>query len=165
MKSTSLSELKKELVELPTKQVLELCMRLAKHKKENKELLTYLLFDAHDEPTFIEEIKMLMDEQFSALNTSQVYLAKKTLRKVLRTTTKYIRFSGSSTFAVEVLIYFCLKLKTSGLPLTKSTVLGNMYEQQLKKINSALSKMHEDLQYDYQQLLEEVVGSQTQPYQ
>ncbi|MCX6188099.1 MAG: hypothetical protein NTW54_00560 [Bacteroidetes bacterium] len=156
MKPTSLHELKKELINLPSKQVLELCMRLAKHKKENKELLSYLLFEAHDEQAFIAEIKAQVDEQFGELNTSHVYLAKKTLRKVLRTVNKYIRFSGSDKTAVESLIYFCGKLKTSGLPLTRNTVLGNMYEQQLKKINISLAKMHEDLQYDYHQMLEEI---------
>ena len=149
MRSASLSELKKELLELPSKQLMELCLRLAKHKVENKELLNYLLFESHDEADFIVEIKALMDEQFLNLNNSQVYLAKKTLRKVLRTSNKYIRFSGSAKVAVEVLIHFCVLLKNSGLPLTPNTVLGNMHALQVKKIYAAIGKMHEDLQYDY----------------
>jgi len=40
----SLSELQKELALLERKEVLELCIRLAKYKKENKEYLSYLVF-------------------------------------------------------------------------------------------------------------------------
>jgi vacuolar-type H+-ATPase catalytic subunit A/Vma1 len=158
MKPTSLHELKKELNDLSPAQVLDLTMRLAKHKKENKELLTYLLFDAGDEPAFIMKIKASMDEQFLEMNRSNVYLAKKTLRKILRMANKYIKFSGSPQTAVEVLGYFSIKLKKSGIPMAKNTVIGNMYDQQIKKINSSLSKMHEDLQYDYEKLLEELGG-------
>ena len=43
MKVSSLSELKKELHELPQKQLMELCLSLAKYKKDNKEFLDYLL--------------------------------------------------------------------------------------------------------------------------
>lgn len=157
MKPSSLHDLKKELIELPSAQVLELCMRLAKHKKENKELLSYLLFEAHDEQAFIESVKLEIDEQFLNLNSSQVYLAKKTLRKVLRTANKHIRFSGSPKVAVETLIHYCTRLKKSGLPLTKNTVIGNLYNQQIKKINDALSKMHEDLQYDYLRAMESLL--------
>ena len=49
MKAFSLNELKNELSTLSPAKVLALCMRLAKYKKDNKELLTYLLFHAHDE--------------------------------------------------------------------------------------------------------------------
>ena len=48
MKASTVSELKEELKHLPPAQLLELCLRLARFKKENKELLTYLLFEAHD---------------------------------------------------------------------------------------------------------------------
>ena len=157
MKPTSLQEIKKELNEITPATLLELTMRLAKYKKENKELLAYLLFEAKDEGTFIKKNKESIDEQFSEMNRSNLYLAKKSLRKILRTVNKNIKFSGSDQTAVELLGYFSLKLKKSGIPIAKNSVIGNMYEQQLKKINSHLSKMHEDLQYDYSKLLEGLV--------
>ena len=157
MKPTSLQEIKKELNEITPATLLELTMRLAKYKKENKELLAYLLFEAKDEGTFIKKNKESIDEQFSEMNRSNLYLAKKSLRKILRTVNKNIKFSGSAQTAVELLGYFSLKLKKSGIPIAKNSVIGNMYEQQLKKINSHLSKMHEDLQYDYSKLLEGLV--------
>ena len=37
MKAATLSEIKKELNTLPPEQLVELCLRLSKYKKENKE--------------------------------------------------------------------------------------------------------------------------------
>jgi len=54
---------------------------------------------------------------------------------------------------VSLLIYFCKKLKDSGIPIQKSNVLTNLYQQQIKKINTALQELHQDLQHDYQQEL------------
>ena len=57
MKAASLSELKKELSSRPPQELLELCLRLTKFKKENKELLTYLLYEASNEPAFVKSVK------------------------------------------------------------------------------------------------------------
>ena len=144
------NEIKQELKTLPPEQVHKICLRLAKYKKENKELLSYLLFESENEHLFIESVKEEIDEQFTHLNKSSIYLAKKTLRKMLRTTRKYIRFSGSKQTEVELLIYFCQKLKKSGLPRNSSRVIQNMYINQVQRLKKALSAMHEDLQFDYQ---------------
>lgn len=156
MKSATLNELKKELQELSPKQMQDLCIRLAKYKKDNKELLTFLLFEAHDESAYIQNIREEMEEMFTEVNKRNVYLAKKTLRKIVRTANKYIRYSGSKTVQIEVLMYFCQLLKKSGISIRSSSVLENLYEQQLKKIKKALSTLHEDLQYDYRQELEDL---------
>jgi hypothetical protein len=151
MKAASLKELKTELTNLSHSKVLELCMRLVKYKKENKELLTYLLFEANDENNYIKEVKLQMDEEFESLNMSNLYLAKKTIRKVLRTTNKYIKYSGSKQTEVELLIYFSFKIKNSGISLQSNTALGNIFQRQIIKINKALFSLHEDLQYDYKE--------------
>jgi hypothetical protein len=150
MKAASLKEIKTELHTLHPAKVLELCMHLAKYKKENKELLTYLLFEADNEQLYIKEIKEQIDDQFDNLNKSSVFLAKKTIRKVLRTTNKYIKYSGSKQTEVELLIYFCKKIRKTGMPLRANTVLGNLYIRQIIKLKKALATLHEDLQYDYE---------------
>ena len=149
METASISEIKKELKTLSPLQLQDVCVRLAKYKKENKELLSYLLFESFNEQNFIREVKEEIDEQFTHLNRSSFYLAKKTLRKVLRTTRKYIRFSGSKQTEVELLIYFCQKMNESGMSRRSSRVIQNMYSRQVERIKKALSMMHEDLQYDY----------------
>lgn len=154
MQAASLSDLKKELDKLPPKAVKELCVRMARYKKENKELLTYLLFEAGDEQTYIRGIQEEMDEAFAGINRGSLYYAAKNLRKILRTANKYIKYSGNKQTEVEVLMYYCLKITQSGLPVRNSTALANLYQRQLDKIAKAISKLHEDLQYDYEQELE-----------
>jgi len=134
---------------VPPAKVQELCLRLAKFKKENKELLTYLLFEAQDEAGYIGGVKKEMEALFAGVNTSHVYFAKKTIRKILRVANKHIRYIGSPQAETELLLHFCGCLKDSGLPLHKNTVLSNLYQTQWKKMYKALQSLHEDLQYDY----------------
>lgn len=157
MKASSLNELKKELAELPAKQLAELCISLAKYKKDNKEFLGYLLFEAHDNAGFVVEIKTEIDAHFSELKgQSNLYYVKKSLRKLLRIITKYCKYIGDKAIAAELHIYFCLKLKESGIPFKRSQLLVNMYEQQLKKINTLIGSLHEDIQSDYSSDLEKI---------
>ncbi len=149
MKASSINELKQELVNTPAPALVDLCLRLARFKKENKELLTYLLFEAHDTSAYIKSVKDTMALQFADINKSNVYFVKKTLRKILRTARKYIRYSGLEVVEVELLIYFCGLMKELNISINKHPVLLNMYEGQLKRINKALAGLHEDLQYDY----------------
>lgn len=151
MKAASLSELKHELTSLKPAELIALCMRLAKYKKENKELLTYLLFEAGDEKSYIEGIKEEIDLAFEGMNKSNIYLAKKSIRKALRIANKYIKYSASKQTEVEVLIHFCKKLKKSGLSYKNSIVLNNLHQRQLQRIRKALSNLHEDLQFDYKE--------------
>lgn len=157
MKAASLHEIKQELTNVPTKQVLELCLRLTRFKKENKELLTYLLFEAHDQHGYIESIKKEIDEGYENLPSSNNYLLKKSLRKVLRTLSKYARFTSSKQSEAEMLIHFCIRFKSSGILLKKNTALTNLYNQQLKKINTLVQSLHEDLHYDFKKQLEQLL--------
>jgi len=158
MKASSISELKKELNELPAKQLVELCLHLAKYKKDNKEFLDYLLFQAHDKPSFVSAVKTEIDEHFTELKTqANLYYVKKSLRKLLRIITKYCKYISDKALAADLHIYFCQKMKASGIPYHKSQLLVNMYEQQLKKINTLINGLHEDLQQDYLNDLEKII--------
>ncbi len=139
---------------LPPKQLLEFCLRLAKYKKENKELLTYLLFEEHDEQGYVENIKKEIDKNFLDLPKANLYLTKKSLRKILRTISKYSKQTSSTQSEVEMLLHFCSKLKTSTIPLYSSIALSNLYNTQLKKLNMLIQSLHEDLHYDYKKQLE-----------
>ncbi len=154
METASLSEIKNELKTIAPAQLQVLCLRLAKYKKENKELLNYLLFEAINEQAFIQNVKNEIDEQFKHLNRHSHYLAKKTLRKVLKTTDKYIKFSGLKETEIDLLIYFCQKMKSSGLSLRSSRVVLNMYQRRVERIKKVLSMLHEDLQFDYEEAVE-----------
>lgn len=156
MKAATINELKQELLNENPARLVELCVRLARFKKENKELLTFLLFEAHDINGYIAAVKKEMDSQFETINQNSLYFVKKTLRKVLRITNKFIRYSGSEIAETELLIYFCTSIKELNIPLDKNPVIFNIYQNQLKKINKTIAAMHEDLQYDYKKEVEKI---------
>ncbi len=150
MTTASLQEIKKELRTLEVDRLQDLCLRLAKYKKENKELLNYLLFEAHHEKAYIENVKEDMVELFGTVPSSRnVYLIKKSLRKVLRYTNRQIKYSGIKQTELELRIFFCTKMKEAEIPLHTGTVLYNLYQQQLKKIESTFAALPEDIRADY----------------
>lgn len=156
MKAATVVQIKKELQHRNPSELLELCLRLSKFKKENKELLTYLLFEAHDESGYLETVKAELDEQFSLINTNSYFYIKKSVRKILRTLKKYARYSGKKETEVELLIYFCQKLKDFTPSIARNTTLVNLYERQLIYLDKKIAALHEDLQYDYGQLLNDL---------
>jgi hypothetical protein len=156
MKAASIQEIKQELLALPPGKLAEITLRLVRSKKENKELLTFLLFESHDIPGYIETVKKEMEAEFLDINVSHVYFAKKTIRKVLRTTNKLIRFSGSKIVEAELLLHFCKLVKDSGINIEKNPALKNLYQNQLKKIMKAMAGLHEDINYDLNKLLSAV---------
>ena len=156
METAPISHIKKELKQLSPEELHEIIIRLAKFKKESKELLSYMLFEAYNEEEYIRQVKEEMDLQFSSMNRSSYYLAKKTLRKVLRTTNKYIRFSPKKETEIELLLHFCKRMKSSRLNYKANRVVFNMYINQVKRIHKVISMLHEDLQYDYKEELEEL---------
>jgi transcriptional regulatory protein LevR len=135
-------------------QLLELCLRLVRAKKENKELLTYLLYEADDLPAYINTVKKEVEDSFAEINTGHLHWVKKSLRKIVRQLNKHIRYTGSKTAEVELRIHFCTLLKRSNIPFTKSTALTNLFHSQIKKAEAALKGMHEDLQRDYDMQLD-----------
>ena len=149
MKPASLPDLRKELKTRDNDEVMQICLRLARFKKDNKELLTYLLFDADNEAGYIEEIKYEIDDLMDEMNTSHIYYAKKSLRKVMRNLNKYIRYSGNKQTEVEVLLYFAKAMRESSVSLNRSSVLSNMYDRLIIRIEKALKSLHDDVQLDY----------------
>lgn len=154
MKSASIQEVKTELAALNKPELVSLCLRLAKYKKENKELLGFLLFNAHDLEAYIQEVQAEILELFKDVNSTHVFFAKKTLRKILRFANKHIKFTASKQAEVEILLYYCKQFKKQGSYVFKSTALANLYAAQLKKIAKAIDTLHEDLQFEYLRSLE-----------
>ena len=156
MKAATVSQLKKELQHRNPDELLALCLRLARFKLENKELLTYLLFESDNEEGYIETVKSVMEAQFSEINTSNYYYIKKSVRKILRGLRKYIRYSSKKETEVELLLYFCKLLSDLKPPFQRNRTLSNLYERQMMGIKKKISALHEDLQYDYGLIWEEL---------
>ena len=149
MKTVTVKELSQELTYRTPKELRDLCLRLSRFKKENKELLTYLLFESSDELSYIAGVKKEIDEEFEQINKTTYYYIKKSVRKILKNTRKYIRYSQKKQTEVELLLYFCTKLKKLSPSIQRNTSLMNLYNRQIDTIIKKVSLLHEDLQYDY----------------
>lgn len=156
MKAASVVSIKKELKHKSREELLDICLRLSKFKKENKELLTYLLFESEDEAGYVESIKRYMDAEFEQINTKSIFYIRKSVRKILRNVKKYIRYSLKKETEVELLLYFCQKLRDFKPSIKRSIQLQNTYQRQLLLAKKTIEKLHEDLQYDFNLMVEDL---------
>lgn len=157
MQAARINELKKALQEKSHGELLAITLRLAKFKKENKELLTYLLFESENEEQYIRMIKEEISEGLEGISATSFYLIKKSVRKVLRQTRTAIRYSQQKSTEVELLLHFIKELQRLIPSYRRSKVLRNLRERQLARIQKIIDGLHEDLQYDYQIELENVL--------
>ena len=156
MKAESVVTIRKELKHKSPEELQELCLRLARFKAENKELLTYLLFESESEETYINTVKEFIDTKFSEIGSNNYYHIKKGVRKIQRNTKKFIRYSNVKETEVELLLYFCRKLKAFRPSINNNTTLKNIYLKQLEMISKKVIKLHEDLQYDYNEEIKDL---------
>ena len=160
MKAVTIKQLKDELSHKSANELKELCLHLSRFKKENKELLTYLLFESHSEDSYIQSIKDQMDVQFSEINTNSYFYIRKSVRKILSLTKKFIRYSKKKETETELLLYFCKKLIEMKPSIKRSQRLQNVFDAQVRMIKKAIAKLHEDLQYDYQLELDNLLENE-----
>ena len=119
-------------------------------------MLTYLLFESHDEESYILIVKERIDFLFEDINIKSFFYIRKSARKILTLTKKYIRYSKKKETEAELLIYYCRKLKDFSPSIRQSSRLLNVYQTQLKMIKKAVGTLHEDLQYDYKMEIEDL---------
>ncbi|MBD00227.1 MAG: hypothetical protein CL841_02570 [Crocinitomicaceae bacterium] len=149
MKPAGIKAIKEELKTRSREELTELCLNLSKFKKENKELLTYLLFESDDENYFIQGIKEEIKTQFEEVNRKSYYYVKKSIRKILRNTKKNIRYSKKKQTEVELILFFCKMLGEFSPSIKKSIPLTNIFEREILRVQKIIVSLDPDLQYDY----------------
>lgn len=154
MKAVPLKDIKQALQTLSNTELQQLCQRLSRFKKENKELLTYILFESEYEDDYIQSIKTYMDDAFAAINTSSYFYIKKSVRKILREIKKFSRYSPHKETEVSLLLYFCHKLKQLKPSIKHNITLQNLYNRQLVLAKKIINTLHDDLQYDFNLMIE-----------
>ncbi|MBC8051831.1 MAG: hypothetical protein H7Y13_02075 [Sphingobacteriaceae bacterium] len=158
MRVEKLSDIKKELRSLNTESLTEICLRLAKYKKDNKELLSYLLYEAENPINYAEEVKASLLVNFQNLNRSS-YTSTKELRKIVRLLAKHAKYTGSKEVELELLLWFCSNFIEFADTRSSHKPLQAIFGRQMEKVKKILPKLHEDLQFDYSttynQLVEE----------
>jgi len=156
MEIATVQVLKESLRERNSGELVEICLRLARFKKENKELLNYLLLGSLHPEDYLIAVQDEATEAFKSVNQHSLYLAKKNIRKILRTLNRHIKYMSSKESEATLLLHFCEEMQGTGIPFKQSTVLVNLYNGQLKKARKAIEGMHEDLQYDYRKRLQQL---------
>ena len=119
-------------------------------------MLSYLLFEASNETQFIENAKEEIALIFDQINTTNSYLAKKTIRKALKHVRKYAKYAGLASTEVILTSYFCQQILATGISLNSNIALQNLYSNQVKRIEKLIAGMHEDLRDDFQEYLSEL---------
>jgi len=133
-------------------ELLDACLRLARFKKDNKELLTYLLFLEQDEDTFVNSLCAEITDQFALTPNAH----KKTLRKLIRWMNKCMRFTKVKDTEIKVRLHFCRSLRSSKTPIRRSKVVFNMYNGQLKKVRKVIEKLHNDIKNDVEREIQKL---------
>lgn len=160
MKAATISQLKNELKTRDFDELLAICLRLGRFKKDNKELLTYLLFEAGDESGYVSLLKEEIEDLMEEINFSHLYYVKKGLQKIVRFINKSVRYSGNKETEVEVRIFFCQQVLSSGIAISRHSVINNLFHREISRIEKAMKSLHEDLQADYKLILEELIANE-----
>ncbi len=143
-----LPELKRELEGLPQPELVRICLRLAKHKIENKELLDYLLWSSDDPMAYAEAFKaeVLLPFEMPFVNA---YSFTKSIRKSLRLVTKYLRFTGARQGESELLLSIVERFHSTYRREYRNGALAKIMFRCLKKVATNIAKLHEDIQADF----------------
>lgn len=157
MKPEKLSDLKKELLNHNVHELTEICLRLAKYKKENKELLSYLLFDANQPMEYAEQVKNFLIEDFKSMQKHYFY-STKSLRKIIRLINRYAKYTGSKQVETELCMWFCSNYLIFADLRTSHKPLQGLLTRQFEKAAKLIPKLHEDLQFDYRQEFEIILN-------
>ncbi len=155
MQSSSLKDIKSDLKNCTQEELLELTLRLLRFKKDNKELISYLLYESENDFVFIETCKEEMEMAFQQINKSNFFFIRKGIRKTLSLTKKNIRYAQKKNIEIELLLHFCRLLIEFRPSVKNNKVLMNTLETQGRMIKKAISTMNDDLKHDYGVLMEE----------
>lgn len=150
MKAATLHQIKKELETISPQKLMALSLRLIKFKTENKELISYLLFDEDDQAGYISDIKHEISELLASIKSMPPYLVKRTLRKALKLITKYCKYMGSKDAEAELLIHFCKIVYNEGISRYTYKAVLNIYLSTLIKVQKLLPYVHVELQNDFE---------------
>ncbi len=147
MIAEKLNELKKDLANCTDKQLVDHLLSLARLKKENKEMLSYLLGYGGRPLEYGEVYKSLIDDCFTDISENP-YFAKKTLQKIKRIISKYYRFTSSRQGEAELYAHFLEGFCKHIHPDTRHKQVLGIGIFALKKLNAIAAQVHEDISGD-----------------
>lgn len=156
MQIPSLAKLKKELSYLNEKELIELVADLSKFSRDNKSYLFFKLHGKSDPGLYLQMVQEELEHDFQLARADHSYYAKKAAQKLRRKMNKLLKLSKVKTDQIEVLLFFCEKLREYGFLRHRNPVLDNIYQMQLGKAVKLIAGLHEDLQFDYEGRIEDL---------
>lgn len=156
MKIASLADIKKELSYLNEKELKDLILELSKFSTDNKAYLFFKLFERDNPRLFIEMVMEEIEFEFVKANTKHYHFAKKSAQGIRRKLNKLLKLTKDKTAQIELILFFCEKMKLYGYLTFHHPVIENLYTTQIRKTEKLISGLHEDLQYDFQHQLNEL---------
>lgn len=154
MKAATLHQIKKELETYAPKKIMDLTLRLIKYKTENKELISYLLFDEDDLAGYISDLREDISAMFTDIRFLPSYQIKRVLKKALKFITRYAKYTNVKETEAELLLHFCSLMREHSLLRNTNKVISVIFYKQLEKVEKMLPGLHEELQYDYKDKIE-----------
>lgn len=156
MKIASLAEIKKELSHLSEIELKNLIIDLSKFSTENKSYLFFKLYERDNPRLYVEMVQEELEMEFVKANTRHYHFAKKSIQAIRRKLNKYLKLSKDKTAQIELILFFCEKMRLYGFMGFNHPVINNLYNLQISKVEKLISGLHEDLQYDYEFQIEEL---------
>ncbi|MEN2282087.1 hypothetical protein AAGF08_08105 [Algoriphagus sp. SE2] len=156
MQIPSLAEIKRELSYLNEKELREFIIDLSKFSRDNKAYLFFKLYGREQQGLYVQMVQEELELEFQNARDDHSYYAKKSAQKIRRKMNKLLRLSKEKTDQIEVILFFCEKMKEKGFLKHGNLVLDNLYNTQVAKVKKLISGLHEDLQFDYEGRIEAI---------
>lgn len=156
MQLPSLTSLKAELKHLSESDLIALVADLSKFSRENKAFLYFKLNEKENPRLFIEMVQEELEKEFQLANTKHYHVAKKSAQAIRRKLNKFLKLNKNKSDQIEVIEYFCRSMISYSYLEFHHPVIDNLYAAQIRKIETLVSSLHEDLQYDYEQSIKEL---------
>ncbi|MFM7709422.1 MAG: hypothetical protein ACKO5C_00765 [Ferruginibacter sp.] len=151
-------ELRKRTADLQTSELIQLLSRLMRFKRENKELVAYELFVRDQPEVWFSEIRESFNSELETMNTSHPYFMKKTMRKLIRRAKTYARYAGDPAIESELFCGLLEVFNEHHLHVHPSDIVRKIYYDTFTRLEKNISKLHEDLQYDFERRLADLSG-------
>lgn len=156
MQLPNLTAIKAELKHLSEKDLIALVTDLSKFSRENKAFLYFKLNEKENPRLFIEMVQEELEREFQLANTKHYHVAKKAAQGIRRKLNKFLKLNKNKADQIEVIEYFCKNLINYAYLEFHHPVIDNLYASQVRKIETLVSSLHEDLQYDYEKTIQEL---------
>ena len=153
MKIPSLANIKKELKQRDESELVDLVLQLSKLSRDNKAFVYFKLFEADNHELYLTMVKDELEEAFENANLKSYFTAKKSAQAIRRMMNKSLKLTKDKVTIIELLFFFCEKIIEYGYLKFHHPVIDNLYASQVRKIEKLIAGLHEDLQFDYQETL------------